>query len=102
MKKTASKEIKIELPGDLVEIVSRKEIITMLLDKALSKAEYLGSRCREFEEKYSTDFISFKKKVEETQEENFKDWDDLIVWEGYELGHKEWGKKYEELKKCSE
>ena len=32
MKKTASKEIKIELPGDLVEIVSRKEIIAMLLD----------------------------------------------------------------------
>ena len=64
MKKTASKEIKIELPGDLVEIVSRKEIIAMLLDKALSKAEYLGSRCREFEEKYGTDFISFKKKVE--------------------------------------
>jgi hypothetical protein len=55
MKKTASKEIKIELPGDLVEIVSRKEIITMLLDKALSKAEYLGSRCREFEEKYTAE-----------------------------------------------
>ena len=47
-----AKEIKIELPGDLGDIASSKEIITMLLDKALSKAEYFGSRCRAFEEKY--------------------------------------------------
>lgn len=102
MKKTVSKEIKIELPDDLVGIVSEKEIIAMLLDKALSKAEYLGSRCREFEEKYDTSFIPFKKKVEEAKEENFTDWDDLVVWEGYELGYKEWKEKYEELKRCLE
>ena len=52
MEKPVLKEIKIELPDNLGEIVSSKEIITMLLDKALSKAEYFGSRCREFEEKY--------------------------------------------------
>lgn len=102
MKKTASKEIKIELPGDLVEIVSSKEIIAMLLDKALSKAEYYWSRCKEFEEKYDMDFSSFKKKIEETKNEIFTEWDDLVVWEGYELGHKEWEKKYEELKRCME
>lgn len=102
MGKIASKEIKIELPGNLREIASSKEIITMLLDKALSKAEYFGSRCREFEEKYGMDFISFKKRVEETKNEIFTEWDDLVVWEGYELGHKEWKKKYEELKRCME
>lgn len=47
-----SKEIKIELPSDLMEIISNKEIMTMLLDKALSKAEYYWSRCKAFEEKY--------------------------------------------------
>ncbi len=52
MEKMVSKEIKIELPGDLMEIISNKEIMAMLLDKALSKAEYYRSRCKEFEEKY--------------------------------------------------
>ncbi|GAN33381.1 MAG: hypothetical protein DYG83_05955 [Candidatus Brocadia sp. AMX2] len=48
------KEIKIELPSDLIEIISNKEIMAMLPDKALSKAEYYWSRCKEkeFEEKY--------------------------------------------------
>lgn len=102
MEKMISKEIKIELPSDLMEIVSSKEIMAMYLDKALSKAEYYWSRCKEFEEKYGIDFASFKKKVEETQEESFADWDNLVVWEGYELGYKEWKKKYEELKRCME
>ncbi len=102
MEKPALKEIKIELPGDLGEIASSKEIIKMLLDKALSKVEYFGSRCREFEEKYGMDFISFKKRAGETKDEIFTEWDDLIVWEGYELGCKEWKEKYEELKRCME
>lgn len=102
MEKTALKEIKIELPGDLGEIASSKEIITMLLDKALTKSEYFGSRCRAFEEKYRMDVVFFKKRVEETTDEIFTEWDDLVVWEGYELGYKEWKKKYEELKRCME
>lgn len=102
MQKTTLKEIKIELPDDLIEAVSKKEIIEMLLDKALSKAEYYRSRCKEFEGKYGLDFISFKKKVEQAEEEVFTDWDDLIAWEGYKLGYEDWGKKYEELKACME
>mgnify|MGYP001609904878 CR=1 FL=1 len=69
MQKTAFKEIKIELPDDLIEAVSKKEIIEMLLDKALSKAEYYRCRCKEFEGKYCFYFISFKKKVEQAEEE---------------------------------
>jgi hypothetical protein len=100
MQKLTLKEIKIELPDDLVKTISSKEIITLLLDKALSKAEYYQSRCNEFKEKYGIDFISFKEKVEDGKEEIFTDWDDLIAWEGYELGYQEWKKKYEELKSC--
>jgi hypothetical protein len=74
----------------------------MLLEKVLSKTEYFGSRCRGFEEKYGIDFVSFKKRVEETKDEIFTEWDDLVVWEGYELGYKEWKEKYEELKRCME
>lgn len=34
----------------------------------------------------------------EIKNEIFTEWDDLVVWEGYELGCKEWKKKHEELK----
>lgn len=74
----------------------------MLLDKALTNAEYYRSKCNEYMEKYGMDFASFKKKVEESQEEVFSDWDDLLVWEGFELAYKEWKKKCEGLKGCTE
>jgi hypothetical protein len=102
MQKTTFKEIKLKLPIDIVETVSGKEIITLLMDKALSKAEYYQSKFKQFEEKYKMDFTSFRKKVEGPEPEVFSEWDDLIVWEGYELGHKEWEKKYKELKGCME
>jgi len=38
------------------------------------------------------DFLSFKKKVEQSKKEIFTAWDDLLLWEGYELAYKEWGK----------
>lgn len=102
MQETIFKEIKIKLPDDLAKTISNKEIITMLLDKALSKAEYYLSRCNEFQEKYGMDFVSFKKSAEEAKEEVFAEWDDLVMWEGYELSYNEWKKKYEELKSCIE
>jgi len=74
----------------------------LLLDKALSKAEYYNSKCKELEDKYNMDFASFKKKVEEAKQEVFTEWDDIVVWEGYDLAYKEWKRKYEELKGCME
>jgi hypothetical protein len=100
MSKTALKEIKIKLPVDVIGSVSSEEIIKMLVDKALNKMEYYRSKSQEMEEVYRTKFNNFKKKVEKSKRENFKEWDDLIVWEGYELAYKEWKKNYEELKHC--
>ena len=102
MGKAELKEIKIKLPGDVIKEISNKEIIAMLLDKALSKAEYYHSSSKEMEEKYGMDFISFKKKIEKTRKEDFTEWDDFILWEGYTLGYEEWNKKYKELKNCRE
>lgn len=100
MQEATLTEMKIKLPRDIAETTSSKEIVEMLLDKALSKAEYYLSRCNEYKARYGGDFASFKKKAEKAKKEVFADWDDLIVWEGYELGYKEWNKKYEELKSC--
>ena len=102
MQKTTFKEIKLKLPSDMVETTSTKEIVALLLDKALSKAEYYESKSKELEEKYNMDFASFKKKVEEAKQEVFTEWDDIVVWEGYDLAYKEWKRKYEELKGCME
>jgi hypothetical protein len=102
MQKAAFKEMKLKLPSDVIETISSKEMIGLLLDKALSKAEYYQSKCKEFEQKYNMDFTSFKKKVEGAEKEVFTEWDDLLVWEGYELGYKEWKRKYEELISCRE
>lgn len=100
MHSTDLKEMIIKLPGDIVNTISKNEIILMLTDKALNKAEYYGTRCKEFEGKYGMDFTSFKKKVEESEEEVLSEWDDLLLWEGYELAYKEWQDKHEELKNC--
>jgi hypothetical protein len=93
-------DITIRLPKVAADIVSAKEIIALLTDKALIKAEYYQSRCREMEQKYGTYLADFRKKVEESEEEIFSEWDDLIVWEGYHTGRKEWVRRHEELKNC--
>ena len=100
MHNTDLKEIILKLPGDIVTTISSKEIILMLSDKALSKAEYYGTRCKEFEGKYGMAFDAFKLRVEESGEEILSEWDDLILWEGYEIAHKDWKNKHEELKDC--
>jgi hypothetical protein len=94
------REIRIKLPSDVAETVSHKEIIGALFDRSFTKAEYYQSKCNEYREKYGTTFSAFRKKVESSKREHFKEWDDLLLWEGYELALKNWKKKYAELKKC--
>ena len=94
--------IKIKLLGILAKHFSSKEILTLLLDKALNKSEYYLSKCKELEQKYETDFDSFKKGIEESERESFSGWDDLLLWEGYQLSFKEWKKKHEDIMSCME
>ncbi len=100
MQNAVLKEMKIKLPRDVVDTVSNNEIIVLLIDKALNKTEYYKSKRNDLEEKYGKNYVDFKKMVENSKDEKFGEWDDLILWEGYELGFKEWSKKYEELKHC--
>ncbi|MCP5106192.1 MAG: hypothetical protein GY950_22590 [bacterium] len=100
MQQANLKEIKLKLPQNVVESLAKNEIVSLLLDKAFNKTEYYLSLSREMQQKYGMDFNQFKKKVEENKEEVFQEWDDLMEWEAYELAHKEWQTKYEELKSC--
>ena len=100
MEQAGLKEITVKLPGNVVESLAKNEIISLLLDKAFNKSEYYLTRCREMEQKYGKSFVDFKQQVEESKEEIFEEWDDLIEWEAYELAYKDWNEKYEELRNC--
>jgi len=100
MKNASLKEVTIKLPKGLANIISAKEIVGMVMDKAMTMAEYYRSRCKAFEQKYGTSIDAFKKKVESAKTENTSEWDDLLVWEGFALAYVEWNTKSKELRKC--
>jgi len=92
------KKISLEVPSWIEKAVAREKFLRSLCNEALMKVEYYRSLMKPFERKYSASFEDFKKKIESSKEESFKAWDDLIEWEAYFRAHKEWTKKYEELK----
>jgi hypothetical protein len=94
------KEIKVKLPIDIAAMATNVEIVHMFTNKAMTKMEYYRTKCIEMEGKYGMDFNAFNRKVNNGEKEVFSEWDDLILWEGYHYGYKEWGKKYEDLKQC--
>lgn len=94
------KEVTIKLPTDLADTISGKDIVGMVMDKAVTTSEYYRSRCKEFEQKYGMGFSAFKKKVESAKTENTAEWDYMLVWEGFELAYSEWKRKSEELQAC--
>jgi hypothetical protein len=100
MEQANLKEVKLKLPGIVVESLAKNEIISLLLDKAFNKSEYYLTRGKEMEQKYGKPFADFKRQVDESKEEVFEEWDDLIEWEAYELAYKDWKGKYQELKNC--
>ncbi|NIM11744.1 MAG: hypothetical protein GTO45_17435 [Candidatus Aminicenantes bacterium] len=49
MEQANLKEVKLKLPGIVVESLAKNEIISLLLDKAFNKSEYYLTRCKEME-----------------------------------------------------
>ena len=97
---TIMSEVKIKLPSGLTDMISAEEIISLLTGKALSKSEYYLTKCLEMEQEYGMNIADFRKRVQESDQEVFSEWDDLIVWEGYQLAYEEWAEKYRNLKNC--
>ena len=92
------KKIAVEVPSWIVETEVREKFLHFLMTEAQMKSEYYRSLMKPFERKYYSSFPDFKKQVESSDHESFEAWDDLIEWEAYYRIHKEWAKKYEELK----
>ncbi|MFQ5641476.1 MAG: hypothetical protein ACE5IR_26160 [bacterium] len=87
---------KINIPDWLGE----NELLSLVLSHATTKYEYFASRARMYAEKYGTNFETFKKRIEEANDESFSEWDDLIAWEAFETAAEEWKDRYEELQAC--
>ena len=94
------KEIKIKLPVAVADAFPERDIIKLMLDISLNKTDFYGSRCKQFEALSKGSFAAVSKRIQKKKREDFKGWDDLLVWEGYEIGREEWARKYRELKRC--
>jgi hypothetical protein len=99
MEKVQASEVTLRIPPSIAAGIGSNEIIKLLLDKALGKKDLYKSKIKMLESKYGTNYTSFKKRIEKG-DENFQEWDDLLLWEGFLLAHKEWNRKYKDLKLC--
>ena len=99
MEKIKTSEVIVRMPPSVAADIGNKEIIDLLIGKALGKKDLYNSKVKMFESKYGTNYASFKKKSEQG-DENFQEWDDLLLWEGFLLAYREWNKKYRDLKRC--
>lgn len=91
--------INVQVPVSIAKDLS-DEILSLYQDKVLTKIEFYRSRLRQMESKYKMTFQEFKKRVDESEDEAFSDWDDLILWEGYHLGFQEWSNKNRDILEC--
>jgi len=63
--------------------VSRKEVIEYKKLELISQIASIKSKIEQFESKYGCKFEEFEKKVRESTDENFEEWDDYIEWKAY-------------------
>jgi len=87
MPEIALKRISLRIPRDVSDIFSSREILALLRDKALSKAESYRSKCQTMAHQYHTDIQAFRAQLDADREEHFTAWDDLLLWEGYEQAY---------------
>lgn len=82
---------------DLIKIglyKNEQEAISALVhDQAKYKVEHYGKKIKEMEKKYNMDFSEFEANIEKTtDQENFEEWDDYILWESYVKALQYWSK----------
>ena len=90
--------ISIELPISLEDTTwIQNSLKEFLIFYPLTKLGEYKKQIEVFEKKYNMSFQEFEKKVKESEEEIFEEWDDYIIWEGLEKALKIWKKRYEEI-----
>lgn len=91
--------MELTLPRWVEEIPEKDEFVRNLLKVAAFREMMFYKRKIEFmEKKWKGSFNRTQQREKRSKNENFELWDDLILWEGYELRFKEWEKRYRATK----
>ena len=96
------RKVTVALPAWIGKEEAQEEVVRDLRARALLKMEFYRSRMKPFEAKYATTFPRFQRRVVKNLKEDFAAWDDLIEWEAYYRGYREWKKRHAELRQWSD
>ena len=66
----------------MIEIL-KSELIPLIVDYYRKQLQESTYQIYTFQQKYGLSFIEFEKRVKESDEEDFKKWDDYISWKGH-------------------
>lgn len=95
----ANKSSTITLPKWAREIIPRpqKYLKDSLKNLAFLKMKEYERQIQTFKQRYKISFNQFEKKVKSLKKENFKLWDDYLVWKGLNDAYQKWFKRYKEI-----
>lgn len=71
MQEATLSEVTIKVPANVADMITTGEIIILLTDKALSRAEYYRSKCSEMEQRHGIGYTDFKKKLRRPKGRSF-------------------------------
>ena len=78
--------------------INKKEIKNLYKIDLLAELHITKTRLSFFQKKYNCSLEEFEKKINEnTDKENFENWDDLMEWKAYEKSSQEIKEKLEEI-----
>ncbi len=82
----------------LEEATEEKILIGWSTAVALRKMHEYIRQEEIYERKYSLPFETFEQRVLSSDQENFEEWDDYVVWKGLHLAAEKWRQRYQELR----
>ncbi len=66
-----------------MQIISKEQVSNWVLLDYFAQKQVLNDKIVFLERKYTTDFQTFEKEINQASEENFEKWDDYIEWQAY-------------------
>lgn len=91
--------MELALPKWIEKIPKKDEFVRQLLKAAaFREMMYYKRKTEMFGKKWKGTFKQIQQKEKRSKKENYELWDDLILWEGYELKLKEWEKHYKQTR----
>ncbi len=96
------RKVMVALPAWISRDEAQAEVVRDLRARALLKVELYRSKMQPFEAKYGMTLARFRQHAEKGSQENCAAWDDFLEWEAAHAAHREWKKRYSELRRCKD